>query len=71
MNLEIQVGQFLKQVGQIGVWLTNLDDSADCGASLCSSRRSTEQPFFSTYGEIPDARSQMLFVMAATSYGEE
>ena len=59
MNLEIQIGQFLEKIGQIGVWLqaiglTCLDDAVNCGTGLCSFGRSAEQPVLPAYGEGPD-----------------
>ena len=59
MDLEIHIGQFLKQVGQIGVWfqaigLTGLDDAVNRGTGFCSFGRSAEQPVLPAYGEVPD-----------------
>ncbi len=59
MDFEIHIGQFLKQVGQIGVWLqaiglTGLDDAVNRGTGFCSFGRSTEQPVLPTYGEVTD-----------------
>ena len=59
MDLEIQIGQFLEKIGQISVWLqaiglTGLDDAVNRGTGFRSFGRSTEQPVFPAYGEVPD-----------------
>lgn len=59
MILEIQIGQFLKKISQINVWLhaiglTGLDDAVNRGTGFRSFGRSTEQPVFPAYGEVTD-----------------
>lgn len=59
MDFEIHVGQFLEQLGQIGIWLraidlTGLDDIVDCGTDICFFGRSTELPVLPSYGKISD-----------------
>lgn len=54
MDFEIHVGQFLEQLGQIGIWLraidlTGLDDIVDCGTDICFFGRSTELPVLPSY----------------------
>ena len=73
MDFEIHIGQFLEKIGQIGVWLQaigliGLDDAINRGTGFCSFGRSIEQPVSQPMVKSRIARSQILFVMAASPY---
>lgn len=73
MDLEIQIGQFLEKIGQISVWLqaiglTGLDDAVNRGTGSAPLGEALNNQFFRPMVKFRMARSQILFVMAASPY---